>query len=564
MASFLDSLSLGGGNVDVCIAVSATSGMEMAVIDPASGGISAYSQMDLEYNESLREIASFEAFKDCLIKLFQDCNVNPKKANLHIGLPSVWFGHKEGLPLLLDDDAITNIVLGELEQTYIFKRKDPVPFWFDDLVSSNSDSRSVFYTAVQADIITKIREVADELGCGLASVDSSLFTNIKGLLLSGIAAEQMTDEAYSWSLMIVNNSGMQILGMQGRRILEYYEEPIAMKSLEGEEIYSTIGNAAQISLMNTPSSALVIVSQSDSVSAEILSKSVGFGGKTIFVEDNKYKKAPIVQNLNIMQEDQFKVSLQLIGECGFQPGILPVDLNFLASGGTKSVDDVIEIPITKDLIIKLTSKQATMIAGLLLVLVLLLLGIPYLLSSMATNNIQQRSSEVEAQLAQINTELEPYQNTNKEETFDPVTEIEGVLKNNRTKIMAYAALGESIPKNLYLTYFMTGDRGYIDIQGCANSVEDVYVFFKNMKDSLIDSGLRINKLDLKTGTLDSIINSNMSTIDTAPYVFEITNMDESQLQSFMKALTSGSKKSKDEENSEDDSQKDENSEEKSE
>ena len=47
--------------------------------------------------------------------------------------------------------------------------------------------------------------------------------------------------------------------------------------------------------------------------------------------------------------------------------------------------------------------------------------------------------------------------------------------------MAYAALGESIPKNLYLTYFMTGDDGVIDIKGCADSVEDVYVFFKISK-----------------------------------------------------------------------------------
>lgn len=46
--------------------------------------------------------------------------------------------------------------------------------------------------------------------------------------------------------------------------------------------------------------------------------------------------------------------------------------------------------------------------------------------------------------------------------------------------MAYAALGESIPKDIYLTYFMTTDDGKINIKGCADSVEDVYVFFKNL------------------------------------------------------------------------------------
>jgi hypothetical protein len=66
--------------------------------------------------------------------------------------------------------------------------------------------------------------------------------------------------------------------------------------------------------------------------------------------------------------------------------------------------------------------------------------------------------------------------------------------------MAYAALGESIPKDIYLTYFMTTDDGKINIKGCADSVEDVYVFFKNLKDSLIESKLRLSKLDLKAGS----------------------------------------------------------------
>ena len=63
-------------------------------------------------------------------------NINPKKSNVYVSLPTVWFGLKEGLPLLLDDNAITNIVVGELELTYIFKRKDPIPYWFDALAST--------------------------------------------------------------------------------------------------------------------------------------------------------------------------------------------------------------------------------------------------------------------------------------------------------------------------------------------------------------------------------------------------------------------------------------------
>ena len=115
--------------------------------------------------------------------------------------------------------------------------------------------------------------------------------------------------------------------------------------------------------------------------------------------------------------------------------------------------------------------------------------------------------------------------------------------------MAYTSLGESIPKNLYLTYFMTGDEGYIDIKGCASSVEDVYIFFKNLKDSLIETNLRLNKLDLKTGSIESVINSDSSNIDSAPYIFEITNMSDDQISSFMNLLRAGDKKDENGENS---------------
>ncbi len=45
---------------------------------------------------------------------------------------------------------------------------------------------------------------------------------------------------------------------------------------------------------------------------------------------------------------------------------------------------------------------------------------------------------------------------------------------------------------------MTGEDGMIDIKGCADSVEDVYVFsHQKFKDSLVESKLRISKLDFE-------------------------------------------------------------------
>ena len=63
-----------------------------------------------------------------------------------------------------------------------------------------------------------------------------------------------------------------------------------------------------------------------------------------------------------------------------------------------------------------------------------------------------------------------------------------------------------------------------------------------MKESLTDSKLRLSKLDLKSGSLDTVVNSTASTIDNAPYVFEITNMNENQLKAFMNKLSGNTDK----------------------
>lgn len=525
----LNLLGMGGGE-DIYLTVSPACGLEMVQLDK-HGNVKSYAQTPLDYNEAQREIADYEAFQKAVETVFAMRNINPAKANIHLSLPTVWFGAKDGLPLLLDDTAIDNIVLGELEQTYIFKRTEPMPFWFDNIVSQNSDSRSIFYTAVQANAVSQIRTILATMNANLVSVECSLFADLKGLAVTGIAAAPM-NENQSWSLMIINNSGFQLIGMQGQRILEYYEEPLPLKSYEGEEIYSAIENAAQIAMMSTPSSTLVIVSETDLVSAEILAGRLKFSGTTTFVEDNQFRKEPLMEmSLNILSDDQIKVSLHSIG-AQTPAGIMPVDVNFLSEKGkAKPEEAYIEIGN-----FKITPKKATiitLIAGALIIL-------PIIFGNYYTNKLmedaQNRSTELDNQITELDAQIKTLQNAQGDTSFNALDEIERVLRNNRTKIMAYAALGESIPRNLYLTYFLTGDDGKINIRGCADSVEEVYVFFKNLKDSLVESKLRLSKLDLKSGSLDQVVNSTVSTVDDAPYIFEITNMDEQELKSFMNRL----------------------------
>lgn len=524
-------LGMGGGRKEIYVSVSPACGLEILEVDN-SGTIKTYAQAPLEYNDAQREVANYDAFKNTLAELLQSRNIDPAKVNIHLNLPTVWFGLKEGIQLLLDDNAITNIVIGELEQSYIFKRKNPLPYWFDAQVSTNTDSRSVFYTAVQEEVVNQFKEILTSMGAVLVSVGCSMFAHLKGLYLTGLAGAQMNDDGYSWSLMIVNNSGFQLINLQGKRLLEYYEEPMPLKSFEGEEVYTEIENAVQIALMSSPSSSLVIVSETDLVSAELLKERLQFSGQAIAVEDNRYRKEPLTDfGLNVMPDDQVKVSLSAFGAAA-PSGLINQDVNFL--GATEGAVEVATV-------MGMTPAVATVVS----LLILAVLGTLSYFGASSTgkmyDDIQAKNADIDAQQEVLNEQLEKANaSANGEDeqvVFDSVAEITRTLKNNRLKVMAYTALGESIPKDLYLTYFITGDDGLIAIKGCADTVEDVYVFFKNLKDSLVDSNLRVSNLGLRSGSLDKVVNDTISPFDSAPYIFEITNMSDAQMKSFMDRLT---------------------------
>ena len=72
---------------------------------------------------------------------------------------------------------------------------------------------------------------------------------------------------------------------------------------------------------------------------------------------------------------------------------------------------------------------------------------------------------------------------------------------------------------------MVKETGKIDIKGVSENVEDIYIFFKNMKDYLVDSQLRLHKLEMTSSSIDDAVISNGPTT----YEFEITNMTEGEI-----------------------------------
>ena len=526
---FLNDLlsQLGAGSKEIIfLSVTPGVGLELIQVDPVIKSVKTYGHKPLEYSDSMREISNYDDFKNALQDLFQELNINPK-CNIVLNLPMVHFGKVE-LPLLLSDESITEAVISEVEQSYIFKRCEPVVSWFDGHSNSASDSRTIFYSALQKNAIDKIKEILGELGANLGGVEISLISNLRALLFSGLTETQM-EEGTPWNLMIVNSNGYSIVSLLGKEIIDYYEEPLALKTYELDEIYEVINTSAQIALMNFPSNYLYVVSETDLVSAEHLSTKMPFEGKIDFLENNSFRKREVLSvSLNILPDQVMKISLESVGIAVSRVCDYPIKLDFsgnspaeMASAGEESISfnfNNKEIVLTETVL----RKMSFVIAAVLIV--------PSLFAMLTLPVVQKKNK---AQLNDINSKIEKIEAEIKELTelasesgnFVIKTEIENVIKNNRAKLIAYSALGESVPADLWITYFSAKDTGKFDIKGISEDVEDIYIFFKNMKDSLIDNQLRLHKLEMVSDSIDDAVMPDGPVM----YNFEITNMSEGDL-----------------------------------
>ena len=548
---------LGVGSKDtVYLSVTPGVGLELIQLDIQSRTVKNYSFRPLEYNESLREIANIEMFKNAVTELFEELKIS-LKSNVVLNLPMVLFGSKD-LPILLGDDAIQEALTSEVEQSYIFKRYEPVVSWCDSNSMQSGDSRKLFYSAVQKNVIDDIKNALNELGITLVGVEISLTSILKAMAFSGLAEEQMKDNV-SWNLMLITPSGYSICSLIGKNIVDFYDEPLAIKSFEGDEIYNAINASAQITLMSYPANYLYIVSETDMVSAELLAKRLQTDCIINFIENNSFKKQDVLPvSLEVLEDTARKISLEAIGVAVGTAASMPVKFNFMtASTGGEGVKDDPNEPIHVVLgssEFDISPNAARNVALLIAIIVIAPVLAAFLGIPMIANQKQAQLDEVNSRLEQTNAEIKRVQEEqNKENDFDVNAEIKKVMTNNRSKLMGYTALGESVPKKVWLTYFTAKDDGKFDIKGESDNVEDVYLFYKNMKDSLISTQLRLHKLQMKTDSVDDAV-----TIDPnqpSDYEFEITNMSNSEVSNIEKALADKNKKTNDDKNDKKDNKK---------
>lgn len=515
--------------ITIGVSISPSVGLEMAEIDPLTNTVSKYSHRPLEYNHSSRDIVDYDEFEASLGELFDELNI-PPRSNIILSVPNVHFG-MINLPLLLTDEAITNAIISEVEQSYIFKRQEPVVSWAE--VSSNTDTenRTLAYTAIQKDTLDKILEACDHVGCKLTGIENSYASLLKALHASDLTKEQMK-ENITWNLMVVGQNNYAIISMLGKKIMEYYEEPLALKSFVNDEIYNAITISAQLTLSGLPANYLFIVSETDLVSAEVLSMKISAEGTINFLECNKFTPNELLPaNLNILPKRALQITPEVIGATVYPFSDYPLKLNMIQEklSDSNSLEEDLESPRINigNLEIELTPdfiKRLALIVSAIFILPILVLS--FFIGKVVVPKEQTKLDGINTKIEQVNKDIAKYNDTEKNNTFDIKSTIDKILQQNKTKLSYYSALGVSIPSKLWITYYVMNGGGRVDIKGEAKDVKNVYIFYKSLKQLVNNSNIRLYKLEIPSDSIDDIV-ANSSPSKT--YEFEITNMTEDEL-----------------------------------
>ncbi|MCM1009638.1 MAG: PilN domain-containing protein [Fusobacterium sp.] len=511
-----------GKKEKVYVSVTQSVGMEVFQVDENSGHITKYASKHLEYDNSTKEIADLERFRENFLELLTELGIKPT-CDVVLNLPTVLLGTRE-LPSMLEDVAVGQSILAEIDGSYIFNsRYTPVFDWKDFETGKNTGMRNIFYCALQDNIISKIIESFKEVGLKIVDIETSYTTILNGLARTNLIENQLQPDK-SWNLMIVNDGGYAIFSMMGDKIIDFVQEDMQLMDERSDDIYNVIASTAELTLLGFPASSLVVVSETDQVSAEELATSLTSTGSlqyqdVVFIDDNLYRKdefLPLAPTVD--PKYKLKPSLKTIGM--LQGNKLPIiaKFDFLKIAPKVNYDNEIVRFNIGDHIFEITPNRAKIYAAAVAGVLLVILVPLFLLFPALNKPFNDKITALESQISELDKEITDLNASEASTKFNPQEEIKNVLANNRTKLISYITIGEVIPRKLWITYYKTHSKDKIIIAGVSGSIDDINNFYKNINNTLPNS-----KLQLKNMEMNNTNGEDAAVAEAKYYDFIITN-----------------------------------------
>lgn len=475
----------------VGVAITPNLGLEVCLYDVKNGEVAKYGQKFVEYNIASKEIQDMNTFRSMLSDTFNELDIDKNAAEAFFVLPNVYFGFRSIEDPFVESDEIENMIYAAASESYIFKKEEPQSAWFDLNSQTGTQTKYIAYSSFQKSVVEAIEDACMDVGISIIGIESYVTAIPRGVYLTGFVNDEI-DNSRNWVTLVVNPNNYAIIQMSGARILDYLEVPFAIMSFDCEEVYGALSSALQQYLPNYPAKKLVIVSQTDNVSATLLKNELVFDGDVVAIESNKHGKIPCVTvDGNIDKQVASSMTMGVLGASN--PGLYDfVTLNVLGNASYDGVSTYgtfiskgVEVPLTSTMVVK-TSLTASIILG---ILVAVFCGSLFLVSTIFNNKAKSEQAKIDSLNSEIKA-LEEKLNSG----VGPL--VKSINEANKTAINFYDSLSVDIPSELWLTYYFNKNGSDVAIEGYSLNINDVYEYFKSLKTLLPKSTIKLNKLDV--------------------------------------------------------------------
>ena len=457
-------------------------------------------------------IEDFINFQETLEGLFKEIRIEPKDSDVIVCLPNIYFNFMN-MPSDLSNEEIETAIVSEAENNYVIRTTTPKVSFFKLLKQDEANPDQVRYavSAIQENVVLKTQEILEEMGCNIVAIETSNSALIRGLIWSKyFKANVLTN------VILISPNSFCIFTLDGEDWNDYTEIPMPIQSYDEMEIYQNIINAINESMESNPSEAMLIVSEVENVSAELLATKLNFNGEIGFIEKNKYSSYPVTKvNLNILPEYVNKITPEAVGVSVYNYVANIYPLNF-ATTNVINQEKAVTIEFKGQIIVVTNKLMQSITLAVVLSILIVFAGIFFLLTYTinAQDKVVQKYND---EASSLQAKLESFAGASKKVDIRLIQF--DMLQNNRTEKLYYDSISVDKPHNLWLTKYYTDSNGAVLIKGEASSVSVVYEFFKNVKSMVLDSDILLTKLKFKDSeNVDSLYNNGHQL-----YVFELSN-----------------------------------------
>ena len=472
-------------------------GLEAVVFDKTKGIVTNYGRKKVDYNFSQRNVQNYGQLKNALIELMDEMKI-PPKSYAYLVLPNVFFDFIE-IASDTSDSGIEVALTSTSEEFYIFKKEEPVIGWCDVANPMGTTQRRLAYSAFQKSDIDEIKEIFASVGLQLAGIETAYSATLRGLNLVGLIKDAILMNS-TWSALLINTNSYTIFQMEGKNLLDCNEVPLAIRSFSTEEAYDAIvSNVSQL-LSGSTISQLYIISQTDEISAEALKKIMQFDREIIAIDSNKYSKKSLLEVSRALDFNQANsMSLSALGAVD-PTSDLDINLNILnkdpnASMGVYFVANILGRPT------EITQQYVQSLAIGLCAIFLLVFGL-IIGASIGLNASQESQiNDLKQEIKMIDQKITALEKVEiKEEEIDMTEIIDQVAGDNVTAINFYDSISSDIPKNVWLTRYYNKSGTQLAIRGIAESIVDIYEYYKNLRIVSPQSDIKLTELKVITDT----------------------------------------------------------------